>query len=204
MHSLTRLFRLLEISREIPQYGYALGGISRNDQGDLAQHHYLVTMISWQLARMAIQQGAKISLDKVLEFALIHDLGELLGGDISMPYAKANPAAKKAAKLFEAENQRYLATFFAEDQEHFQKLSDEILDAYSDEALISKLADYIEVNHYKLHLQRLTVKNVEMIESKLNEKLAKFTDPICKAVFTHFCQQWVTEMKKLPANELFE
>ncbi len=112
MDHLAKLFKLLEITRSQPQYGYALAGIPKGELSDLAQHHYLVTFIAWQLALSVQSKGAKINVQKVLEYSLIHDLGELFGGDIAMPYAKANPKARILAKAFEAENQKYLANFF--------------------------------------------------------------------------------------------
>ncbi len=65
------------------------GGNARS--GNLAEHHYLVAMIGWQLATLVTKKGANIDADKVLHFCLLHDLGELFGGDIGMYYAKANP-----------------------------------------------------------------------------------------------------------------
>src|SRR5688572_26987474 len=101
MKKLTTLFRLLELTRAQPQYGYILAEIPKSDLSDLAQHHYLVTFVAWRLAVLVVQKGGKINLERVLELSLIHDLGELFGGDISMPYARANPAARNAAKEFE-------------------------------------------------------------------------------------------------------
>src|SRR5579872_1840337 len=128
MNHLAKLFKLLEITRSQPQYGYALAGIPKAELSDLAQHHYLVTFIAWQLALGVQAKGAKIDVQKVLEFALIHDLGELFGGDIAMPYARANPKARQLAKAFEEENQKYLATFFGDQAKHYTELSTEIME----------------------------------------------------------------------------
>jgi 5'-deoxynucleotidase YfbR-like HD superfamily hydrolase len=204
MNSLTTLFRLLEVTRAQTQYGYALSGVPKADLSDLAQHHYLVTMITWQLARMAMQAGGKVDLAKALEFGLIHDLGELFGGDISMPYAKANPAAKKFAKQFEEENQRFLSQYFADDAEHFKELSKEIMDAHSDEALISKIADYMEVTHYKAYIGRQTPDDVTMMRKKIAEKLDKISDPVTKKTIGNFAEQWAQEMLDDKGQELFE
>ena len=133
----------MELTRSQPQYGYALAGIQQDELSNLAEHHYLVTFIAWQLASQVKKAGAKIDVEKVLEFGLVHDLGELFGGDISMPYAKANPKARKHAKAFEEENQRFLSKFFGNQSEHFKELGHKILDAKSDEAIIAKIADPI-------------------------------------------------------------
>ncbi len=204
MNSLTTLFRLIQTTRAQVQYGYILAEIPKSEISDLAQHHYLVSFVAWQLARLAIRSGAKLDMGKVLEYCLIHDLGELFGGDISMPYAKANPIAKEKAKEFEMENQRYLAKFFGDDQEHFQELSDEIMDAKNDEALIAKLADYIEVTHYRLYVRNINLNSVVMASGKLASKIEQMHDPVAKRVLSEFIEQWLSEMGEGKFEEFFE
>ena len=98
MKHLTDLFKLAEITRHQPQYGYNVGGVLKHELSDLAQHHFLVTFMAWQLALELQSRGAKIDVQKTMEIALVHDLGELFGGDISFHYGRKNPAARKAAK----------------------------------------------------------------------------------------------------------
>jgi len=47
MDNLTKLFKLVELTRFQPQYGYALAGIPKEELSNLAEHHYLVTFIAW-------------------------------------------------------------------------------------------------------------------------------------------------------------
>ena len=68
MENLTNLFKLMELTRSQPQYGYALSGIQQDELSNLAEHHYLVTFIAWQLAAHVKGAGAKIDIQKVLEF----------------------------------------------------------------------------------------------------------------------------------------
>ena len=204
MKNLIKLFRLIELTRAQPQYGYVLAEIPKSELSDLAQHHYLVTFIAWQLARSAKRAGAKINLEKVLEFSLVHDLGELFGGDISMPYAKANPAAREKAKAFEAENQKYLASFFDDDQEYFQQLSNEIMDVTSDEGIVVKIADYIEVTQYKLYVRRLSKNDITMAKNKMILLIDKLTDKITKRELLKFIEHWSSELGKGKLDELFE
>src|SRR5581483_5063728 len=145
MKNPTTLFRLIELTRSQPQYGYILAEIPKAQLSDLAQHHYLVTFIAWQLAAAANRAGGEINTEKVLEYALVHDLGELFGGDIAMPYAQANPPAREAAKSFERENQKYISRFFEDGQAEVQTLFTEVMQATTNEALIAKIADYVEV-----------------------------------------------------------
>ncbi len=204
MKHLTKLFTLLEITRSQPQYGYALAGIKKDDLSDLAQHHYLVTFIAWQIARNLKGKGAAINVEKVLEFALIHDLGELFGGDIAMPYARANPKARKLAKAIEAENQKFLASFFGPESKYFNKLAAEILDVTSDEGIIAKVADYVEVTHYKKYIGKFSKGDVAMAYNALQKKIAKMKDKIAKRELELFIIDWKKQLSAGKNEEFFE
>jgi 5'-deoxynucleotidase YfbR-like HD superfamily hydrolase len=148
MKHLTKLFKLLELTRSQPQYGYALRGIAQDNLSNLAEHHYLVAFIGWQLALEANRSGAHLNVLKVLEICLMHDLGELFGGDICLPYSRVNPKARNLAKAFEAENQNFLSKMFGSGETHFKSLALETMQPKSDEAIVAKLADYLETTHY--------------------------------------------------------
>lgn len=165
--------------------------------GNLAEHHYMVTLIAWQLATSVNSAGAKIDVAKALEFALIHDIGELFGGDISMPYAKANPKAREFAKKFEGENHRFISGFFGPQKDHFANLSAEILDADSDEARIVKVADYIEVTHYKFFMGNFVKDDVILVADKIREKIVGMKDEIAKSELSIFIDAWQKEMLEL-------
>lgn len=192
MDRMIDLMNLLEMSRAQPQYGYAIAG-GGNRLGNLAEHHYLVTMIAWQLAALANEKGGNVNVEKVLKFCLLHDVGELFGGDISIYYAKANPEAKKLAKAFEAENQKYLSKFF-NDSKEMAALSKEILDSLSDEAHIAKLADYMEVSHYKLFTNALHTKDIEIVLPVLRGKAEKIKDEKARKALSEFVEAWATKM----------
>ncbi|KKP79900.1 MAG: hypothetical protein UR80_C0044G0005 [Parcubacteria group bacterium GW2011_GWB1_35_5] len=202
MKKLTNLFRIMELTRAQPQYGYALAGIQQDDLSNLAEHHYLVTFTAWQLASHVKKAGAKIDIQKVLEFSLIHDLGELFGGDIAMPYAKVNPKARVHAKAFEAENQKFLSRFFDSQSDHFTALSDEIMDAKSDEAIISKVADYIEITHYKQYIKVFSKFDVDLAGPKLKEKIKKMKDSVAKKELAKFIDNWVKDITKKELHEI--
>lgn len=203
MNHLTNLFKLIELTRSQPQYGYALTGIQQDELSNLAEHHYLVTFIAWQLARQVKNKGANINITKVLEFSLIHDLGELFGGDISMAYAKANPKAREYAKAFEEENQKFLARFLGNEANYFKELGHEILDAESDEALIAKIADYIEITHYKQYVKVFSKKfDIDLIEPKLQSKISKIKDPIAKKELSKFIKNWAKDIIKKEIPEI--
>lgn len=193
----------MQYTRAQPQYGYVLSGIRQNDLSNLAEHHYLVTFIAWQLASGVKQKGAQIDVGKVMEFCLIHDVGELFGGDIAMPYAKANPKAREYAKAFEAENHKFIARYFGDQQERFAELAAEILDAKSDEAIIAKLADYIEVTHYKKYMAVLDESDLTLIQEKIFSMLDRLTDEVAKAALKDFVGAWIEQVPQLkPFNKM--
>ncbi len=203
MKHLTNLFTLMELTRSQPQYGYVLSGVKQDELSNLAEHQYLVTFVAWQLARQVKNKGAKIDVAKVLEFALIHDLGELFGGDISMPYAQVNPKAREYAKAFEAENHKFLCRFFGDEEEYFKKIVHEIMDAQSDEACIAKFADYIEHAHYKQYTQTSSKKfDVDLAEPKLRGIVSKIKDPIAKRELTKFIKDWSKDIGKKEITEI--
>jgi 5'-deoxynucleotidase YfbR-like HD superfamily hydrolase len=192
MENLSDLFKIIELTRSQPQYGYALSGIKQDELSNLAEHHYLVSFIAWQIALHLQSKGASIDMTKVLEFSLIHDLGELFGGDIAMPYAQANPAAREKAKAFKVENQKFIGKFFGSQSKHFQELSEEIMDASSDESIIAKIADYIELSHYKFYIGMFTDRDKELTRESFSNKIKKLKDPIAKNEMEKFIELWTS------------
>lgn len=197
MEHLTNLFKLIQLTRSMPQYGYVPAGVPQDELSNLAEHHYLVTFIAWQLALQVKNKGAKVDLAKVLEFALVHDLGELFGGDISMPYAKVNPKAREYAKMFEEENQKFIAKFFGNEEKYFKNISKEILNANSDEALIAKFSDYIEHAHFKQYAKISAIKiDMSLAVSKMTAIVSKIKNPITKKELSKFIKFWAKDINK--------
>lgn len=202
MRHLANLFKIIELTRSQPQYGYALSGLKQYQLSNLAEHHYLVTFIAWQIATGLVRAGANINIQKVLEFALIHDLGELFGGDISMPYAKANPKAREFAKAFETENQKFLAQFFGEQSTYYQELSTEILDAKSDESVIAKIADYLEVTHYKLYVGLFEQADLELIKPKMQGMIERMQDHVARKQLANLVAEWTEQFTTKSARDI--
>ena len=65
MKKLTNLFDLIQLTRTQPQYGYALSGLKKEELSNLAEHHYLVTFIAWQMAKYLELQGIKLNTLKL-------------------------------------------------------------------------------------------------------------------------------------------
>lgn len=194
MNNIIELTNLLEITRIQPQYGYAVAGGNARI-GNLAEHHYLVTMLAWQLCELINVGVTKVDTFKVLKFCLLHDIGELFGGDIGMYYAKANPAARKCAKQFEKENQKFISKYFG-NKDEVSALTKEILESRSDEAHIAKIADYLEVTHYKFFNGQLKKRDVELIAPKLAEKIVLIKNAQVRKILLRFVKTWKVKMLK--------
>lgn len=197
------LLKLIQTTRSQPQYGYVLSGIRKADLSDLAQHHYLVAFTGWYLARLIRQNGGKINLEKVLEICLLHDLGELFGGDISMPYAKANPKAYRLAKKFETENQAFMSTLL-NDVGDVRSLFREAMEIESDEAVVAKVADYMEVTHYKHYLGRLTTGDIIMVMQKMEKMVGQVKSAVTRKYLQNFLLEWAEVLRQDDGKESFE
>ncbi len=195
MEHLTNLFHILEITRKQPQYGYAVNG-GDMPLGNLAEHQYLVAMLGWQIAASLNAKGAKIDTKKVLELALIHDLGELFGGDISLRYRKVNREAHKYAKKFEEENRLYLSSLFGTQQAYFLNLFKEEQAFESDESRIAKIADYMEAVHYKIYVNKFMKSDVPLVAVTFVEMIHGMKDKVAKKFLFSFIKSWKKEMAK--------
>ena len=198
-----RFLRLLQTARAMPQTGYVLGGVKKSDLSDLAQHHYLVTITGWYLANLIIKNKGKINVERVLEICLIHDLGELFGGDIAIPYGLANPVARKLAKRFEGENQRYLTKFLAEIGQT-KELFEQANDLSSDEALVAKIADYIEVTEYKQYLGRLTDGDITLVTQRILKMSSKIKNRPSQIFLSRLVVEWSSALMVDNGTELLE
>lgn len=193
MKKLIYLLQLLQNTRHQPQYGYNISGITKQEMSDLAQHHYLVTFIAWQLCRKVNNTGGKINTERVLEICMVHDLGELFGGDINSFYAKANPVARKLAKEFEYENNKFLSKFFEDDSAYYLELIDEMQELKTEESILAKVADYIEVLNFKQRLNRLVGEDLDFANS-IKQIASKLSNENNKTSIMLFLEEWTEQL----------
>jgi 5'-deoxynucleotidase YfbR-like HD superfamily hydrolase len=186
MNNLTDLFKIMQLTRSMPQYGYVVAGIKQNDLSNLAEHHYLVTFIAWQLALILKDKGAQIDVLKVLEISLVHDVGELFGGDLSFHYGRAHKVAREKAKAFEKENVLFLSKFFPKPEKFLELNSLERGDILSDEAIISRFADLVECIYYKITLDKVTPKDMDETIAALRARALEAKDDILKKELLDF------------------
>lgn len=200
---IVNFFKLAQTTRSQPQYGYVVSGVQKAELSDLAQHHYLVTFIAWQLVRLIKNAGGKINGEQVLEVCLLHDLGELFGGDISLPYRLANPTAGKLAKAFEAENQKFLTKMLG-DSAHIKQLFSEAESPHSDEGQVAKIADYIEVTHYKDYIGRRSEGDIRLVLGRMQAMASKVKNVKARKALSEFLEGWAETLAADTGGELFE
>lgn len=196
MKNLTDLFRIVELTRAQIQYGYVLNNLKPGEASNLAEHHYLVTFIAWQLARYAKSQGGNLDVERIIEYGLIHDLGELLGGDISRPYVDLNRKARTYAKAFEAENQKFLGKFFGEDKKHYLQLSKEMMNPNNDNAQVFKVADYMECAHFLRYMGYFNNNDERIVATSIPKMVNRIKDKPTKKALKEFVTLWLKEIKK--------
>jgi 5'-deoxynucleotidase YfbR-like HD superfamily hydrolase len=193
MKKLTDLFKLIEITRDQPQYGYNLAGLNKHELSDLAQHHYLVTFITWQLGLLIQKAGGKVNIFRAMEISMMHDLGELFGGDICHYYAKANPTARTLAKQYEHENNNFLSQYF-HDQTHYMGLVKEMEEVRTDESILAKTADYMEVLHYKQRIQKLDAQDLGPFMAGIQKRASELKDEQSRITLSEFLDSWSQEL----------
>lgn len=199
MKNLTNLFKIIELTRSQVQYGYVLSGVRKHELSNLAEHHYLVAFMGWQMAKSLEKAGAKINPAKVLELCMIHDLGELFGGDISRPYAMANPKARKLAKAFEAENQNYIRKYLATVD---QEIWDEVMEPVTDEGIIYKIADVMECGHFLKYMGHYKPLDTKILKDKLPKLANTLKDKVAKKEMSKFVASWLKEIQAKNATEV--
>ena len=72
-----------------------LGGIKLSETATLAEHHYTASLMGWFVSQKIKSSGGKINERKIVLMLMIHDLGELFGGDISTPLNRKYPELRE-------------------------------------------------------------------------------------------------------------
>lgn len=152
MQNLLKLFSILQLTKEQPLTGYLMAGIKFHEMPTLAEHQYTAALMGYFLAERIKRAGGQIDPHKILVMIMIHDLGELFGGDISAPLNRKYPDLR-AFKNKIGERAIDLLTSYLDEQEQadFKALSHELEEGTTDEALVSKIMDQIDHQFFLEH-----------------------------------------------------
>ena len=127
-------------------------GIKVEETSNLAEHHYLVAMIGRMLAEYINEEDKLVDPWRVVQMCLIHDVGEIFGGDTAAPLSRRRPDMKKHARTLEAFNHEIVASFLRPKlHERWNGLIHEHEDMQSDEAVVAQVADKIETQYFLEH-----------------------------------------------------
>lgn len=152
MENLSKFFSVMELTREQQQYGFFLAGLNNKNTSNLAEHHYLVTMMGWVLCEYINSNELLIDSDAVIRMCLIHDVGELFGGDISAPLSRKSPELKTHARALEAANLDMITSFLPPRVQALLKtLHARAETRDTDEAVVSKFVDLLEMHYFLEH-----------------------------------------------------
>lgn len=130
------LLQLLDLERldQIPRTGYLQRGVDPAES--VAEHSWHVATVAWSL----IPAVRPIDELRVLELALLHDVGELTLGDIPRPGAALLPAGAKRSAEDRAWRQILRAS-----GERAQTIGDELADRTSREARFVHACDQLQL-----------------------------------------------------------
>ncbi len=198
----------MEVAREQQQYGFFLAGLNNKNTSNLAEHHYLVTMMGWILCEYINSDESLINTDAVIRMCLIHDLGELFGGDVSAPLSQRYPDLKTHARAFETANLDMITSFLPPQIQLRLKMfhaNAGLKD--TDEAIVSKFVDLLEMHYFLEHRSIVSPQKdafyakyihpllQEIIDVRIREKLETFLGDVDRYINNKGFQagHWVTE-----------
>lgn len=145
-----------------------LGSIHSDDHFDNdVEHSYRVAMLCWMVAE---EYKLKLDINKIIQYALVHDLVEVYAGDVSMYKHKNNKNVQKNKELKEHKSLLRLKKEFPK-QKTFWKLVDNYEKRHDEESkfvyLIEKLEPiFVVILNEKDHWKKRGVNFDQFIELK--------------------------------------
>lgn len=189
MRNLPKFISLLELTREQVQFGYHVAGVSRQDTSSLAEHHYLVAMIGWLLCEYINDSEPLVDTAEVMKICMIHDLGEIFGGDMAAPLSRKRPDLKAHAQAIEKGNFDILTSYLTPRvAEKFQRLFEQEEKRSTQEAYVAKVADMIETHFFLEHRNIQSKQKDDFYENHIRPLAGRFTDSRVQAAILEFLE----------------
>lgn len=197
MKELPKFISLLELTREQVQYGYFLAGVNRHETSTLAEHHYLVTMIGWLLCEYINAEETLVDTAEVMKICLVHDLGEIFGGDIAAPLSRKRPELKKYAQGMEEGNFAILTSYLdAPVAKKFQALFEQEEQRVTQESLVAKVADMLETHFFLEHRNIQSKQKDDFYRDHILPLGDKITDERVRAKIAQFIDGFDTHINR--------
>ena len=96
----------------------------------------------------------------------------------------------------------FLSKFFDSEAGHYKELSKEILDAHSDECVIAKIADYLELMHFMFYLKNFSNETISGLEEAIRGKIEGIKDEIAKKELNEFMTNWAQDFAKEDVRDI--
>lgn len=154
MNNSIKLFGLISGLASVNRF--SMVQLARNE--NVLEHTGMVALICYQLHRQLLQRGVTLSLGVILKSAVVHDLDEIVTGDIPRPTKYASKQIH--SEFISLEHQGMKAICQHLENEHL--LSDHAEAKLYDEGAVVALADLIAVV-YKIWEEVLLRSNMNMI-----------------------------------------
>lgn len=156
------LSRVLEALWSLARTGWMLRGIPAGLAETVAEHTFSSTLIALELSLRARDQGFEVDPLKATVYALVHDLGEAVIGDISRGAVDPGVKSESEKEALEALSQSL----------HAARVALEIGEYGSIEAAIARIAELTATAYKGVVYARIGFRRaLEVSESSLREAL---------------------------------
>lgn len=193
-----RTFVSLQAMKELRRQGAIFYGERMMEADTIAGHSFTVTCLAWFIATRLKQttSGSDVNVQKVLEMALCHDMGEAITGDIPAPFKRKAKELGMGDTLEKAELEAFkdLVAPLEDLCMQLPAVLDEFDRMASKEAAIVKVADRLDAYVHALATQSVhhLIQAWGFYNSKLHEKLEEKAERTTsnESAFWHSLADW--------------
>ncbi len=200
MEKLLALLSVVQLTKQQPLTGYSVAGVKLAELPTLAEHHYTSALAAMFASRHIKKLGGNIDPEKIVAMLLIHDLGELFGGDISTPLSRTYP------ELREYKNKIGERAIDLMTKELPDEIKNDFLDLYyacetknSDEYWVVKFFDQLDhqlfLEHYNFGFG-MPAKQDNFRNFIVDEHIGKLLENISDKITHQYLQELFTTYKE--------
>lgn len=213
MEKLLALLSVVQLTKQQPLTGYSVAGIKLGELPSLAEHHYTSALSALFLTQKIKAAGGILDSEKLVNMLLIHDLGELFGGDIAAPLNRAYPELREYKdKIGDKAIELLFKNLTEIDQTYFKNLYTEFEHGSSDEKWVGKILDQLDhqlflehVSHEQRQSEQANNYRPDFIKKHIYDLAEKIIDPTTKKIMQELVQTFINNYFKrgfIGLNEL--